>query len=159
MLDDFPIRIAPSPHYSERILLAVGALIDKKGFDILLKACGLLKQRRLAFKCRIIGEGPERVRLESLVRALSLEDVVEIPGSLPFSGLKKEYSQAALFVMPSKVTPNDSDGLPTVLIESMALSCGVATAWREFRTWLSTRRPDFIVLMIRNSIRMSVNPS
>jgi colanic acid/amylovoran biosynthesis glycosyltransferase len=123
--NDFLPRTSLPPHDSEKIILAVGALIDKKGFDILLEALGLLKHRGVACTCRIIGEGPERLRLARRARALGLDKLVDMPGARSFFHLKEEYSQATVFVMPSKDSPHDSDGLPTVLIESMALGIPV----------------------------------
>jgi glycosyltransferase involved in cell wall biosynthesis len=122
--NDFPERTSV-PARSEKILLAVGGLIEKKGFDILLEACGLLRRRGLAFTSRIIGEGPERPRLKGLIRALGLEQIVRLTGAQPFAKVKEEFSQATVFVMPCRETPDDKDGLPTVLIESMALGVPV----------------------------------
>lgn len=108
-----------------QILLAVGTLIGKKGFDVLIQACGLLQQRGIPFVCRIIGEGRERLRLETLVRQLSLNSNIQLPGSMTLKELLAEYAAATILVMPSKDTPIESDGLPTVLIESMALGIPV----------------------------------
>lgn len=107
------------------LLVAVGSLVEKKGFDDLLQAISLLQQEGLDFQCRIYGEGPERHRLEGLVYDLGLEGVVTMPGTLPFEQLKVEMAQATIFVMPSKRTQVDIDGIPTVLIESMAMGVPV----------------------------------
>ncbi|HVB57578.1 MAG TPA: glycosyltransferase family 4 protein [Candidatus Acidoferrales bacterium] len=105
------------------VILAAGYFSRKKGFDVLLTACGLLLQRGIRFRCVLVGDGEERNNLMSLRRKLHLENEVEMPGDLSFDKLRTWYYRAALFVMPSIVPPNGStDGLPTVVIE--ALACG-----------------------------------
>lgn len=123
-LNDFLMK---NPHLGRQppIILAVGSLFEKKGFDVLINACALLKRRGLIFTCRIIGKGRERPRLEELVRDLGLEDLVHMPGARPFQEVKQEFTEATIFVMPSKTTSTDQDGLPTVLFESMALGTPV----------------------------------
>ncbi len=105
------------------IVLAAGYLVPKKGFEFLLKACHLLRQRRVRFRCLVVGDGVERSKLNKLISGLGLESEVEMLGDLSFEELKKRYYHAAIFVMPS-VTVSDgaTDGLPTVVLESMA--CG-----------------------------------
>jgi glycosyltransferase involved in cell wall biosynthesis len=109
------------------IILAIGSLIEKKGFDDLINACALLKQKGFIFTCRIIGKGEERPRLEKLVRKLGLEKIVQMPGAMNFQQIKQEFVKATIFVMPSKPTHADQDGLPTVLIESMGLGTPVVS--------------------------------
>src|SRR5207249_1492425 len=50
-------------------MLAVGRLVEKKGFFILIQACGLLAQRGVPFSCHLIGSGEEEPALRALVRA------------------------------------------------------------------------------------------
>ena len=52
-------------------LLSVGRLIEKKGFVFLVEACRLLRASGIEFVCEIVGEGPERGRLEELIKVLS----------------------------------------------------------------------------------------
>lgn len=121
-LDAFPIHQLPkgSCDNQSRTILATGTLLPPKGFHVLIKACALLHDQGLSFRCRIIGEGPERQRLEELILLNGLQNQIELPGAFPFNTLIEEYKKAAVFVMPSVMTPSGSDGLPTVLIEAMA---------------------------------------
>ena len=107
------------------LILAAGYFFRKKGFHVLIETCALLRRRGLSFRCRIIGEGEERSNLERLVSQHDLGDCVEIPGALPFTQLREQYEQATVFVMPSIPSSFGSDGLPTVLIENMALGIPV----------------------------------
>ncbi len=103
------------------IILGVGSLYPKKGFHVLLSACGLLRQRGIEFRCVIIGDGNERKRLESLTKSLGLIGSVDMPGYVSLSELKDWYYRASVFAMPSVISPiGETDGLPTVVIEALA---------------------------------------
>ncbi|MCA9300481.1 MAG: glycosyltransferase, partial [Phycisphaerales bacterium] len=78
-LRTFPFDESPS---EPRRLVAVGRLVEKKGFDVLLRACALLKRDGHDFHCDLIGDGEERAALESLHRDLDLADRVEMTGAL-----------------------------------------------------------------------------
>lgn len=103
------------------LILGVGSLRDKKGFDSLIQACALLQQQGLPFNCEIIGDGPERAALEALLAHLNLTEAVHLAGSKPFSEVLQAFRKATLFVMPSRRPQRSTrDGLPTVIIEAMA---------------------------------------
>jgi glycosyltransferase involved in cell wall biosynthesis len=103
------------------LVLAAGRLIHKKGFDVLVTACGLLRDRGLAFRCRIVGDGPLRSALARAIRDTSLGDVVELPGWLPADRLAAMLPRAAAFVAPSRISASgDRDGIPNVVLEAMA---------------------------------------
>jgi colanic acid/amylovoran biosynthesis glycosyltransferase len=105
------------------VVLAAGYLTPKKGFDVLLVACELLFQRGVRFRCVLVGDGKERGRLTKLRDELGLQKVVEMLGNLRFDELREWYYRATLFLMPSVTLADGStDGLPTVVIESLA--CG-----------------------------------
>jgi len=104
-----------------RKLLSVGRLVPMKGFDILLAAVADLRARGFELSCTVIGEGPERVRLEKLRAVLGLDAVVELPGAMPQGDVVKRMGESTLMVLPCVVAPNgQSDGIPNVLMESMA---------------------------------------
>lgn len=104
-----------------RKLLSVGRLVPMKGFDVLLHALAELRSRGVDVSCAVIGEGPERTRLQALRSALGLDAVVEFPGAMPHDEVVRRMSEAALMVLPCVVAPNgQSDGIPNVLMESMA---------------------------------------
>jgi len=104
-------------------LIACGQLEAYKGFEFLLSACALLRARNVDFACRIVGEGPQRKRLEALRDRLGLRDCVELPGALTHDELVPEMAGAALCVMPSIVLQGygKRDVIPNVVVEAMAL--------------------------------------
>jgi glycosyltransferase involved in cell wall biosynthesis len=99
-------------------LLAVGRLVEKKGFHFLIAALAGLK---LPFTLTIVGDGPERERLRQLVVLNNLENRVVFRGPLTHSELPKMYAEADVVVVPSiRDRLGDRDGLPNVVLEAMA---------------------------------------
>lgn len=109
-------------------LIAVGRMVPKKGFDVLLDACAQLKARGVAFTLSLVGSGPGEQALRAQCTALGLEDRVTLPGPMPQEVLIDEMARAQAAVLPCVVTENgDRDGLPTVLLEAMARALPVVT--------------------------------
>jgi len=106
------------------LVLSVGRLVEKKGLANLVQACRALNEKDISFRCEIVGEGPERPRLEMLIRALGLERIVSLTGVCTQEELVERYRGASVFALPCNVLANgDRDGIPNVLIEAMA--CGL----------------------------------
>jgi glycosyltransferase involved in cell wall biosynthesis len=108
----------------ERVLLCVGRLSHEKGHVDLIRA--FPKMRELAggppLRLVLVGEGPERARLEELCRALKLTDAVTLAGQQ--DDINPYYGIAEVFLLPSL-----SEGCPNVLLEAMAAGVPVvATA-------------------------------
>jgi len=107
---------APPPHR----LLALGRLVEKKGFDVLLAALRLLKEAGVVVHLTLAGEGPQRSRLETLVRDYGLTGQVELPGFVPYRDVPALFAATHLFVMPSVIARSgDRDGIPNVLLEAL----------------------------------------
>ncbi len=105
------------------LILAVGRLDVIKGFAHLVDACALLAARGIDFTCRIVGEGPLRDALSRQIADRGLDGRVELLGARKQEEVRDLLRAAALFVLPSVVTPQgDRDGIPVALMEAMA--CG-----------------------------------
>ena len=100
-------------------LLAVGTLAQHKGFDDLLRACALLRQAGVPFRCRIVGDGPVKWRLRWLARRLGIAGQVEFCGQVPHERVHHMMVEASIFVAPGVAGAEAQDGLPTALIEAM----------------------------------------
>jgi len=99
------------------VLLAVGRLVRKKNHPTLLRALASVREQR-EVRLVILGDGPERARLERLIEHLGLRDAVLLPGfaSNPFAWM----ARADLFVSSSI-----SEGMASALIEALACGCPV----------------------------------
>lgn len=108
------------------LVLAVGRLREKKGFDTLIDACQLLRVRGERFRCEIVGYGEQRDRLQRLIDDRGLGDVVTLAGKCTREQLLARYGAASAFVQPSRIANDgDRDGIPNVLLEAMAVGVPV----------------------------------
>ena len=96
------------------VVLGVGSLIERKDFPTLIHAFARLARGRRA-RLVVLGEGPERPRLEQLIGELGLGSIVALPG---FTANPLAYmAKADVLALSSRV-----EGMPTVIVE--ALACG-----------------------------------
>jgi len=101
------------------VILGVGRLDAAKDFTTLIEAFAELRARQPA-RLMILGDGPERARLEALIARLGVTEDVALPG---FAANPYPYMKAArLFVLSSR-----REGLPGVLIEAVALGTSVVS--------------------------------
>jgi glycosyltransferase involved in cell wall biosynthesis len=111
---------APRDHL-EVDVLAVGRLVPKKGFDLLVGAAAALRDHRPDLRVEIVGDGPERDALVRQVAAAGLGDVVDLVGARSHEWTLARMEQARLVVLPARVAPDgDRDSMPVVLKEAMA---------------------------------------
>ncbi len=104
-----PEKVSP---LTDKVVLSIGHLIHRKGFDLLIRAWGLIKEAdREGWKLHIVGEGEEKNNLLAIIRSLQLDhEVVFFP---PTSDIEKHYLSASVYAMSSR-----AEGLPMVLIEA-----------------------------------------
>ncbi len=123
----FKPRENPALAQGKPVMLSVGRFVEKKGFVSLVKACQILKERGYGFQCRIVGEADDQSEvIEGLIRDLKLEKQVLITGGVTQEELRTIYAECTLFVLPCQIVNNgDRDGIPNVLVESMAMGIPV----------------------------------
>lgn len=115
------VRTSRAPRDGPPVVIAAGRFIEKKGFDVLIAACALLRDRGIEVTCCIAGEGRLRGSFEQAVQRLGLSGIVELPGWIAPADLQRRFEHAAMLVMPSRVADSgDRDGLPNVVLEAMA---------------------------------------
>lgn len=134
--EDWP-KILHAPHGFDRrlfhrtatgrdsgLVVAVGRLTPKKGFDLLIEACASARlSARAEFRCVILGEGRMEAGLRRAIRNRGLEGRVELRGFADQRELAEWYRRASAVVLPARVLGNGNrDGIPNVLVEAMA--CG-----------------------------------
>ncbi|QZY51419.1 glycosyltransferase [Leucobacter tenebrionis] len=119
-LDRFRYR-APMPHEGPLRIAAVGRLVEKKGFDVLIEAVAELHARGVPMLVTLAGGGELADPLSERIRYLGLEAIVRMTGPLPQDGVAALLREADVFVAPCVVgSDGNADGLPTVLLEAMA---------------------------------------
>lgn len=118
---------APDPEAGE--ILAVGRLVEKKGFHVLIEALLILADRGLNQRCRIIGQGEELAHLAAQIEGSGLSANVTLEGPRTQGAVIQAMRQAAVLACPCVVgRDGNRDGLPTVLLEAMALGLPVVAS-------------------------------
>ncbi len=118
-LPDFALR---SYDDREPQILAIGRLIEKKGFEDLIEATRRLRQAGLTPRVAIIGSGPLAPSLQRQIDSAGLAAQVSLLGSLSPREVLGWLARAQVFAAPCRVSADgDRDGLPTVLLEAMAV--------------------------------------
>ena len=123
-LDRFPYRApAPVEPGSALRVAAVGRLVPKKGFDVLIEALAALTGAGIPVTAVIAGEGELHEALAARVRAQGLAERVRLPGALTQSEVRALLRGSHVLTVPCVPAEDGNiDGLPTVVLEAMA--CG-----------------------------------
>lgn len=113
-------RFAPAPPHTDGPpwIVCVARLHPVKNLPLLLRACALLRDRGLAFRCAIVGDGDARATIEAERRALGLDELVVLCGAADQEQVRAWWRRATVGVLTSR-----SEGMPVSLMEAMA--CGV----------------------------------
>ena len=107
--------------HKTKVILYVGALLDRKGVSYLLKSLPSLLKQNNRLKLFIIGKGKEEENLRRETEILNIENSVRFLGYIPFGKrLYQIYKMADVFVLPSL-----SEGIPRVILEAWALGIPV----------------------------------
>ncbi|HEY6073933.1 MAG TPA: glycosyltransferase family 4 protein [Anaerolineales bacterium] len=129
-LNDFHTARIPdvSSHSEPPLILSVGRLVEKKGFDDLLQALFIIKGRGERFQCAIYGEGPLFQQLNQWIQEHGLAGEVMLKGSRTQKELISIFQSASLFIItPFQTDDGDRDGIPNSLLEAMAVGLPVIT--------------------------------
>ncbi|XGB43817.1 MAG: glycosyltransferase [Nodosilinea sp. LVE1205-7] len=106
----------PTPLPSTPVFVCVGRISEQKGHLILLEAVSLLANQQQTFKVVLVGDGPLRSEIEALIAQLKLHDYIEITGWATNAQVQEHILRAQVMVVPSF-----AEGLPVVVMESLAL--------------------------------------
>lgn len=111
----------------EKFIVMVGALIRRKGFDLVIEALAKLQQSTPDLRLRIVGseghEGDFRAELNQLIDRHGLQDRVVFQGAVENHRLKYWYNAADVFCLASR-----GEGSPNVLTEALACGCPAVAA-------------------------------
>jgi len=110
-----PGKFVPSRESSGTTILSVGNLIPIKGHELLLRGLAAVSHRFPQVSCHIIGDGPERQRLELLAGELNLSDKITFLGRRSRDQVSAAMQNCSVFALPSRY-----EGLGCVYLEAMA---------------------------------------
>lgn len=121
----FPLAAGPR---DEARIVAVGRLVEKKGFADLVGACALLAREGRDVRCQIVGEGEREAELRALIAEHDLGRRVQLLGARTQAEVRELVAGATCLAAPCVVGKDGNrDGLPTVLVEAMALGTPVVS--------------------------------
>jgi phosphatidyl-myo-inositol dimannoside synthase len=111
-------------------IVTIARLVPRKGIDTAIHAVAELTRDRPELTYLVIGEGPDRSRLQSLVTTCGLQGRVQLLGELPPGRLRQVLRAADLFVLDSREEPQarDVEGFGLVLLEAQASGVPVIAA-------------------------------
>jgi colanic acid/amylovoran biosynthesis glycosyltransferase len=114
-----------STHRSSDVhILFVGRHVPEKGHAVLLEGVAMLARRNHRLRVTLVGDGPERIELEHLADRLGLASHVAFTGAVGQDDIMRIYESATIFCLPSF-----AEGVPTVLMEAMAMQLPVVSTW------------------------------
>jgi len=121
---DIPPEVVLPPLGISDTVLFVGRLVEKKGVDTLIDAMAMARQLAPALELSIVGDGPARADLERRAKTAGVK--ASFHGWLPEKKVQTAMRRALLLAVPSRTADGgDSEGLPTVIMEAMALGVPV----------------------------------
>lgn len=111
---------APTTARTAGLVLGVGRLVEKKGFDLLLDAIARIAVQRPEVHGVLIGDGDQRDTLEAQATRLGIADRVTFTGPLPQHEVGRWIRSAEVMAAPCRVgADGNQDALPTVLLEAL----------------------------------------
>jgi len=123
-----PARAGDRDAAARPLVLTVARLVDKKGIDLAVQACALLRARGVEHRWVVAGDGPLRERLEAQARELGVEDTLTLAGALAPHAIRDHLSAAAVFALPCRVAADgDQDVLPAAIVEALAAGVPVVS--------------------------------
>jgi colanic acid/amylovoran biosynthesis glycosyltransferase len=113
--------VADLPDRKTTDVVAVGRLVDKKGIDLLLRAVDHVRHELPSVRVTIVGDGPERARLERMSRDLDVTPNVTFTGAASHEEALRAIGEARVFAFPARIAASgDRDSMPVVIKEAMA---------------------------------------
>lgn len=103
-------------------LLYAGNLVASKGVDVLVTAFGILQRQGVPCALKILGEGPDRPRLQGIARELGLDGRIEWSGFVPQERMPAEYGSSTVTVLPTR---GQAEGLGLTLVEALCAGSAV----------------------------------
>lgn len=112
-----PLAVRPA-RAARPTVLFVGRLVVRKGVDTLLDALALLAARGVEAELEIVGDGPDRARLEARAAARGVAGRVRFHGALDDAARDAAYARAWCFAMPARAEGGDVEGFGIVYLEA-----------------------------------------
>lgn len=122
----------PSEQRSPADLIFVGRLVEKKGADTAVSIVAELRRRQRDVYLSVIGDGPERGRVEAMAAEQGISDRVTFFGALAGAQVSARFADAGIALLPFRTARNgDAEGLGLVALEALAGGCPLVASDTE----------------------------
>ena len=142
------------PQKKDLDLLGVGSLIPLKQYDLFLEIVAEVKKHMPAIKVVLVGKGPEKEKLQSLMRRFKLEGSVTMTGELPYGEVLKLMQRAKVFLHPSSY-----EGFSGVCMEALCAGSHIISFCKPMNMdiphWHIARNKEE---MVREALRILQDP-
>lgn len=129
-------------------IASMGRFVDKKGFDVMIEALGMVAAQGIAFKAIIGGDGENAPQLQALASHLQLDDKLTFTGWV--ADKQAFFNEADLFIVPSHHEP-----FGIVLIEAMATGLPCITTDTEGPCEIIKQHHDAVMVPKANPAAMA----
>ncbi len=118
-------RPSPARNQDEFVMCYPGTLAWHQGLDIAIDAVSLLRDRAPGLRFFIIGDGPDREKLRSMIHERDLEDRVFLKGLIPLEGVAEIMAGTDVGVVPKRSDSFGNEAFSTKIMEFMAMGVPV----------------------------------
>ncbi len=131
-IDLFSFKARSLPISRPMRYLTVARLVSKKGHEIVLEALKILRAKGYDFHYSIVGSGPLERSLKEKVSNLELIDHVSFEGSKDHAVVTEIMQSSDVFILASNTANDgDSEGIPIVLMEALALGLPTVSTYHS----------------------------
>jgi glycosyltransferase involved in cell wall biosynthesis len=123
-VDELFLTHPPTAIPDQPRLVCIGRLCEQKGHLLLVEAASQLAAKGLLFSIILVGDGPLRLEIETLIAQLGLQDRIKITGWASNTEVQQQILDSRALVLPSF-----AEGLPVVVMEALALSRPVISTY------------------------------
>ncbi|QEC56653.1 glycosyltransferase [Flavisolibacter ginsenosidimutans] len=126
-----PQHMAQTADEKDIDLVAAGSLIPLKQYDVFIRAVAEIKKEKPGVKALLIGDGPEKEKLQHLILHYSLFDNIELTGELPHEDVIKIMQRSKVFLHPSSY-----EGFGVVCLEALYAGAQVVSFVQPMKTMI-----------------------
>lgn len=134
-LDIFSPGLLRSNKRTEFVMCYPGTLNWHQGVDLALGAMALLRERAPNLRLLILGDGPDRQKLQALIKQQSLDDRVALAGMVPLEQVAEKMASVDLGVVPKRGDFFGNEAFSTKIMEFMAMGVPVLASNTRIDQW------------------------
>lgn len=149
-VDKYARRSAKRNDRNTFSLLSVGALIERKGYDCLIKAFARVYQQHKNVRLNILGDGPKKDELTKLCKELNIVEAVTFHGLVDHAQVPSFYAEVDAFVSATRY-----ESFGQMYLEAMASSLPIITTKNLGALTISERHPTITLVNMDDPVELA----